>query len=75
MALGRLDNVTLNRFFSLHYLLPFIIVGASILHPAAYRYGYNNPNPLSINSYVDEIVFIPLFMEEIRDEPPCRKQR
>ncbi|KAI3930707.1 hypothetical protein MKX01_037153 [Papaver californicum] len=29
------DNVTLNRFFSLHYLLPFILVGASVLHLAA----------------------------------------
>ena len=43
LALGRLDNATLNRFSSLHYLLPFIIVGASILHPAASRYGSNNP--------------------------------
>ncbi len=65
--------MTLNRFFSLHYLLFFIIVGASILHPAAYRYGYNNP--LSRNYYVDETVFIPISMEKIRDEPPYRKQR
>jgi quinol-cytochrome oxidoreductase complex cytochrome b subunit len=26
------DNATLNRFFSPHYLLPFIIIGAAILH-------------------------------------------
>ena len=26
------DDATLNRFFSLHYLLPFIIVGVVILH-------------------------------------------
>ena len=38
------DNATLNRFFSLHYLLPFIIAGASILHLAAlHQYGSNNP--------------------------------
>ena len=28
------DNATLNRFFSLHHLLPFILVGASLLHLA-----------------------------------------
>jgi quinol-cytochrome oxidoreductase complex cytochrome b subunit len=60
LALGRLDNATLNRFSSLHYLLPFIIVGGSILHPAASRYGSNNP--LGITSSVDEIVFLPIFM-------------
>ncbi|MCL7052192.1 hypothetical protein MKW94_015557 [Papaver nudicaule] len=38
------DNATLNRFFSLHYLLPFILVGASVLHLAAlHQYGSNNP--------------------------------
>jgi ubiquinol-cytochrome c reductase cytochrome b subunit len=35
---------TLNRFFSLHYLLPFIIAGLSIVHIAAlHQYGSNNP--------------------------------
>lgn len=52
------DNATLNRFFSLHYLLPFIIAGASILHIAAlHQYGSNNP--LGINSSVDKIAFYP----------------
>ncbi|KAL2923886.1 cytochrome b [Bienertia sinuspersici] len=38
------DNATLNRFFSLHHLLPFILVGASLLHLAAlHQYGSNNP--------------------------------
>ena len=38
------DNATLNRFFSLHYLLPFIIAGLSIVHIAAlHQYGSNNP--------------------------------
>jgi len=39
-----IDNATLNRFFSLHYLLPFIIAGLSIVHIAAlHQYGSNNP--------------------------------
>lgn len=54
------DNATLNRFFSLHYLLPFIIAGASLLHLAAlHQYGSNNP--LGINSSVDKISFYPYF--------------
>ncbi len=45
------DNATLNRFFSLHYLLPFVIAGASIVHIAAlHQYGSNNP--LGTNSAV-----------------------
>lgn len=52
------DNATLNRFSSLHYLLPFIIAAASIIHPAAlHQYGSNNP--LGINSSVDKIAFYP----------------
>lgn len=54
------DNATLNRFFSLHYLLPFIIAGASIVHIAAlHQYGSNNP--LGTNSSVDKISFYPYF--------------
>ena len=55
------DNATLNRFFSLHYLLPFIIVGASIVHIAAlHQYGSNNP--LGINASVDKTSFYPYFV-------------
>ena len=38
------DNPTLNRFYSLHYLLPFLIVGVVVLHVIAlHRFGSNNP--------------------------------
>jgi ubiquinol-cytochrome c reductase cytochrome b subunit len=54
------DNATLNRFFSLHYLLPFIIAGASIVHIAAlHQYGSNNP--LGCVSVVDKVPFYPYF--------------
>ena len=54
------DNATLNRFYSLHYLLPFIIAAASIVHIAAlHQYGSNNP--LGVNSSVDKIPFYPYF--------------
>nr|ANY30577.1 apocytochrome b [Halophila decipiens] len=54
------DNATLNRFFSLHYLLPFLLVGASLLHLAAlHQYGSNNP--LGVHSDMDQISFYPSF--------------
>lgn len=54
------DNATLNRFFSLHYLLPFVIAGASVVHLAAlHQYGSNNP--LGANSLVDKIPLYPYF--------------
>ncbi|KAK4839949.1 hypothetical protein QYF36_026150 [Acer negundo] len=54
------DNATLNRFFSLHHLLPFILVGASLLHLAAlHQYGSNNP--LGVHSEMDKIAFYPYF--------------
>jgi ubiquinol-cytochrome c reductase cytochrome b subunit len=54
------DNATLNRFFSLHYLLPFLIVGATILHLATlHQFGSNNP--LGVNPSVYKIAFYPYF--------------
>jgi len=54
------DNATLNRFFSLHYLFPFLIAGASILHIAAlHQYGSNNP--LGIHGNLDKVNFYPYF--------------
>lgn len=54
------DNATLNRFFSLHYLLPFIIAGASLVHLAAlHQYGSNNP--LGVVSFTDKVSFYPYF--------------
>ena len=52
------DNATLNRFFSLHYLFPFLIAAASLVHIAAlHQYGSNNP--LGINASVDKMSFYP----------------
>nr|YP_010733812.1 apocytochrome b [Gayralia brasiliensis]YP_010733841.1 apocytochrome b [Monostroma nitidum]WEG93083.1 apocytochrome b [Gayralia brasiliensis]WEG93112.1 apocytochrome b [Monostroma nitidum] len=52
------NNATLNRFFSLHYLLPFLIAGASIVHIAALHHKGSN-NPLGINAAADKISFYP----------------
>jgi ubiquinol-cytochrome c reductase cytochrome b subunit len=43
------DNATLNRFFSLHYLLPFVIAGLVILHIWAFHHtGNNNPTGVEV---------------------------
>jgi len=52
------DNATLNRFFSLHYLLPFILAGAVIAHLVSlHEVGSNNP--LGISALTDKIAFHP----------------
>jgi ubiquinol-cytochrome c reductase cytochrome b subunit len=56
------DNPTLNRFFSLHYLLPFLIVGVVILHIwALHRFGSNNPIGIETNGPQDKIPFHPYY--------------
>ncbi len=43
------DNATLTRFFSLHYLLPFVILGLAILHVWAFHHtGNNNPTGVEV---------------------------
>jgi len=54
------DNATLNRFFSLHYLVPFLIAGAVLIHLSLLHKDGSN-NPLGINSSIDNIPFYPYF--------------
>ncbi len=51
------DNPTLNRFFSLHYLLPFMIFGVVILHVwALHHVGQNNPTGVEVKNVQKETV-------------------
>jgi ubiquinol-cytochrome c reductase cytochrome b subunit len=54
------SNATLNRFFSLHYLVPFLIVGLVLLHLSLLHKDGSN-NPLGLNSNPDTISFYPYF--------------
>jgi len=54
------DNATLNRFFSLHYLLPFLIAGLSLVHLILLHDNGSN-NPLGIDSKTAKITFYPYF--------------
>jgi len=56
------DNPTLQRFFSLHYLLPFVIVGVVILHIWALHIpGSNNPLGIDAKGPGDKIPFHPYY--------------
>ena len=51
---------TLNRFFSLHYLLPFMIAGVSILHVwALHVSGQTNPTGVEVKAKQDVVPFTP----------------
>jgi len=56
------DNPTLNRFFSLHYLLPFVIAGLVALHIWALHVpGNNNPTGVNVKSPADTVPFHPYY--------------
>ncbi len=55
------DNATLNRFFSLHYLFPFIIIALSLIH-IALLHQEGSGNPLGIESSSDKINLFPYFV-------------
>ncbi|MFL5058750.1 MAG: cytochrome c1 [Xanthobacteraceae bacterium] len=53
-------NPTLNRFYSLHYLLPFVIAGVVVLHIwALHVVGQNNPTGVEPKSEKDTVAFTP----------------
>ena len=56
------DNPTLNRFFSLHYLLPFVIAGVVALHIWALHVpGNSNPKGVEVKSDADTVPFHPYY--------------
>nr|CVK87377.1 apocytochrome b [Placobdella parasitica] len=54
------DNATLNRFFSFHFLLPFMMIALVVLH-LLFLHQTGSNNPLGINSDSDRIPFHPYF--------------
>ncbi|UZK69191.1 cytochrome b/b6 [Sphingomonas sp. S1-29] len=56
------DAATLNRFFSLHYLMPFVIAGVIILHIWALHIpGSNNPTGVQVKGEQDTVPFHPYY--------------
>nr|YP_011032077.1 cytochrome b [Carinata recurvata]WRH31307.1 cytochrome b [Carinata recurvata] len=54
------DNATLSRFFSLHFMLPFLIIMMTIIH-LFFLHTTGSNNPIGINSNIDKIPFHPYF--------------
>lgn len=54
------DQATLNRFFSFHYLLPFILIGLVVLHVMVLHFS-GSTNPLGIVLKDDKIFFHPYY--------------
>nr|YP_717026.1 cytochrome b [Cranoglanis bouderius]AAW67015.1 cytochrome b [Cranoglanis bouderius] len=54
------DNATLTRFFAFHFLLPFAIIAATLLH-ALFLHETGSNNPIGLNSDADKISFHPYF--------------
>lgn len=53
-------NPTLNRFYSLHYLLPFILAGLAVIHLIALHVDGSN-NPIGVSSNIDKLPFHPYY--------------
>nr|YP_006493355.1 cytochrome b [Thitarodes renzhiensis]ADK97540.1 cytochrome b [Thitarodes renzhiensis] len=54
------DNATLTRFYTFHFLLPFILMMMTMIH-LLFLHQYGSNNPLGINSNLDKIPFHPYF--------------
>nr|AIZ97060.1 cytochrome b [Papurana kreffti] len=54
------DNATLTRFFTFHFILPFIIAASSMLH-LLFLHQTGSSNPTGLNSNLDKITFHPYF--------------
>jgi quinol-cytochrome oxidoreductase complex cytochrome b subunit len=54
------SNATLNRFFSLHYLLPFILAALAAMHLLA-LHEHGSSNPLGVSGNTDRLPFHPYF--------------
>jgi quinol-cytochrome oxidoreductase complex cytochrome b subunit len=57
------NNPTLNRFFSIHFILPFLIAGVTIIHLALLHKDGSN-NPLGSDAGVDDVPFYPYFVSK-----------
>ena len=56
------NNATLNRFFSLHFVLPFVLVALVLMHLIALHDTSGSSNPLGISGNYDRIPFAPYYL-------------
>jgi ubiquinol-cytochrome c reductase cytochrome b subunit len=56
------NNATLNRFFALHFLLPFVLAALVLMHLIAMHDTVGSGNPLGISGNYDRLPFAPYFV-------------
>jgi ubiquinol-cytochrome c reductase cytochrome b subunit len=56
------NNATLNRFFALHFVLPFILAALALMHLIALHDTVGSNNPLGISGNYDRLPFAPYFI-------------
>ena len=56
------NNATLNRFFALHYLLPFILAALVLMHLIALHDTAGSSNPLGVAGTYDRVSFAPYYL-------------
>lgn len=56
------NNATLNRFFSLHYVLPFILAALALMHLIALHDSAGSGNPLGVSGNYDRLPFAPYYI-------------
>nr|WNH23062.1 cytochrome b [Bothus maculiferus] len=54
------DNATLTRFFAFHFLLPFVVLGATVIH-LLFLHETGSNNPTGVSSEADKVTFHPYF--------------
>nr|YP_010960534.1 cytochrome b [Benthodesmus simonyi]WNH37937.1 cytochrome b [Benthodesmus simonyi] len=54
------DNATLTRFFTFHFLFPFVVVAVTVLH-LLFLHETGSNNPIGVNSNLDKVSFHPYF--------------
>jgi len=56
------NNATLNRFFALHYVMPFVLAALVIMHLIAFHETGGSSNPLGVSGNYDRLPFAPYFI-------------
>jgi ubiquinol-cytochrome c reductase cytochrome b subunit len=56
------NNATLNRFFALHFVLPFVLAAVALMHLIALHDSVGSGNPLGVSGNYDRLPFAPYFL-------------
>jgi ubiquinol-cytochrome c reductase cytochrome b subunit len=56
------NNATLNRFFALHFVLPFVLAALALMHLIALHDTVGSSNPLGVSGNYDRLPFAPYFL-------------